>query len=134
MKISSYLVQNMMRQFTLLFSAAFFLFVTGFFTFCTDKKEEKVAETKTPVKYAAHQPGVQFTGTKSCISCHKDYYETFRHTGHGMSFYEPDPENQIEDFTEAVVFDKPSGYYYRAFWAGPDMFISEFRLSGSDTT
>jgi len=43
-----------------------------------------------------------------CASCHSQIYETYHRTGMGRSFYRPEPENTVEDYSSA------NKYYHEA--------------------
>ncbi|MGO9013114.1 MAG: tetratricopeptide repeat protein [Bryobacteraceae bacterium] len=46
--------------------------------------------------------------SKVCASCHRDVWETWRHTGMARSFYRPRPDNTVEDYTGK------NSYYHKA--------------------
>lgn len=114
---------------------AFLLFISCcIFLGCSEngtKTEEKTAVAKTT--YLNQAADVKYTGLKSCIGCHQDIYQTYQQTGKGRSFYLPDPKNVIENFEAKPVYDKYSDLYYKAYWRGAEMYISEFRLQNRDT-
>lgn len=90
---------------------------------------------RTPGGYLNLAPDVAYTGNASCESCHKKIAQSYRETGMGRSLYRPARDQIIETFTdETVVYDPHSDYAYHPYWSGDQMYIREFRLSGSDTT
>lgn len=116
--------------------AAFLMFLSCcIFLGCSENATKNAAETAAtaPPTYLNHAAEVQYTGLKSCIGCHQDIYQTYLQTGKGRSFYLPSRQNVIENFQAKPVYDSYSDLYYKAFWRGPDMYISEFRLQNRDT-
>ena len=116
-------------------SVALLLFISCcIFLGCSEnarKKDEKTAVTGNT--YLNHAAEVKYTGLKSCIGCHQDIYQTYLQTGKGRSFYQPDPKNTIENFAAKPVYDKFTDLYYKAYWRGNHMYISELRLQNQDT-
>ena len=51
-------------------------------------------------QYLNLNDSVKYVGIQSCISCHKDVYETFIHTGMGQSFEVASPEKSAAIFGE----------------------------------
>ncbi len=85
-------------------------------------------------QYLNLNDSVKYVGIQSCISCHKDVYETFIHTGMGQSFEVASPEKSAAIFGEqALIYDKHKDFYYKPFWKDDSMMIMEFRLDGKDT-
>jgi hypothetical protein len=115
-------------------TSVLFLGVALFLSFC--QSPEKQAEKKsspTQAKFANLAPEVGYTGTQSCVSCHKEIYQEYLKTGKGRSFHEPSRDRIIEDFSKAHVYDQHANLHYRAYWRGPELWISEYRLQGKDT-
>src|ERR1041385_5922158 len=69
--------------FNLCYPCSFFLltcFITLLFIQCGEKKESAI-----PL-YASLNDTVKYVGMQMCRQCHADKFETFMHTGMGMSF------------------------------------------------
>ena len=85
--------------------------------------------------YLNHQDSVKYVGIETCRSCHNDIYQTFIQTGMGQSFELATRAKSAADFSRKhVVYDRFADMYYRPWWKGDSMFVTEFRLQGKDTT
>lgn len=42
--------------------------------------------------------------SRVCAGCHRDIWETYQRTGMGRSFYQPSPENMVEDFANKNTY------------------------------
>jgi hypothetical protein len=52
----------------------------------------------------------------TCAGCHRDIWETYRHTGMGRSFTRPRRETMVEDFTKVnAFFHEASDRHYRMY-------------------
>ncbi|MDP2386301.1 MAG: tetratricopeptide repeat protein [Bacteroidota bacterium] len=98
--------------------------------------QPKDRETTTPndtLVYLNHADTAKFVGMKTCMLCHQDKYNTFVNTGMGKSFEHAHKQKSAANFQHALIYDKFSDFYYKAFWAGDSMKIMEFRLDKKDT-
>lgn len=76
----------------------------------------------------------RYVGMEACQSCHADIYETFRHTGMGLSFDSASSIKSSASFDQhAVVHDPTTNLYYRAFLMNKALYIEQFQLAGNDT-
>lgn len=101
--------------------------------FCTQEQSLEENEGASEFIFLNHSEKAQYTGTESCIKCHKEIHEDYVHTGKGRAFHEVDINNQIENFENVHVYDKYSGYHYTAFWRADKLFIKEYRMDEGDT-
>lgn len=108
--------------------------VTVIFAAC--QTEEKNGENweKQPETFRNLGPEARYVGMEACKSCHSDIYETFRHTGMGLSFDSATTEKSSATFgNHALVFDRERSLYYQARLEGKNLLIDQFQLSGNDT-
>jgi Tfp pilus assembly protein PilF len=100
-------------------------------SFCT-RKNNSYEETSP---YLNQHDSVQYVGMETCRLCHADKFETYMHTGMGLSFNIASPEKTSAVFqTHAPVYDSVNDFFYKPFFDGEVMKILEFRLEGKDTT
>src|SRR6478609_3327716 len=84
--------------------------------------------------YLNHQDSVKYVGLETCRSCHNDIYQSFIQTGMGQSFELATRAKSAADFSKKhVVYDRFNDMYYKPWWKGDSMFVTEFRLKGKDT-
>ncbi|MEZ5013098.1 MAG: tetratricopeptide repeat protein [Chitinophagales bacterium] len=115
-----------------------FILITGLavlltcISFCTGKTKKN--ETDSP--YLNQNDTVRYVGMETCRLCHSDKYESFRHTGMGMSFDHATRKKSAALFDEAhaLVFDSMHNFYYKPYWKGDDLMVMEFRIEAGDTT
>lgn len=90
---------------------------------------------RQPVKkYAALNAETHYVGMETCKSCHADVYETFSHTGMGLSFDNATKKKSSADFSgHAPMFDHFRKLWYHPFWEDDTLRILEYRMEGSDT-
>lgn len=114
----------------------FFVLHLLFFFCCEDDKSEfsqkPVMQFDTLV-YLNHADTAKFVGMKTCMLCHQDKHSTFVNTGMGKSFEHANKNKSAANFQHALIYDKFSDFYYKAFWVGDSMKIMEFRLDKKDT-
>lgn len=98
--------------------------------FCSEsKKKEMVPE------YLNHQDSVKYVGIETCRSCHNSIYKTFIETGMGQSFDLASEAKSAADFSKKhLVYDAYSDLYYTPSKRDGQIYITEFRLHGKDTT
>lgn len=83
--------------------------------------------------YLNHADSAKYVGINTCLLCHQEIYNTFIKTGMGRSFDLATKQKSAADFSEALVYDKYSDFYYRAFWQRDSLHMMEFRMQGKDT-
>jgi hypothetical protein len=84
--------------------------------------------------YASLNPETQYVGMETCKSCHADVYETFSHTGMGLSFDRATPQKSSADFSKHdPVFDHFKKLWYYPFWKNDTLYILEYRIENGDT-
>lgn len=98
--------------------------------YCTTEKKPALPLLST---YAGLNDTVKYVGKETCRSCHADIYESFMHTGMGMSFDVASHNKSSANFTHAVIYDKYRNFYYHPYWQGDSLHLLEYRLHGKDT-
>lgn len=89
---------------------------------------------KNPFRNAI--PGnAQYVGMEKCRDCHFEIYASFTQTGMGLSWGLATKQKSAADFSpaKALVYDSVKDLYYKPYWVGDSLWITEFRLSGRDT-
>lgn len=76
---------------------------------------------------------VSYVGKEVCKNCHLSHYESFIQTGMGRSFGLATKERSRAVFDGKAIYDPKVDMYYVAGWKDDSMFITEYRLRGSDT-
>jgi hypothetical protein len=93
-----------------------------------DKKEIKAS------LYASLNDTVKYVGMDACRNCHQDKFETFIHTGMGMSFDRASGKKSLARFGKnEIIFDKHKDFYYHPYFRNDSLFVHEYRLKGKDT-
>ncbi|MFN3939752.1 MAG: hypothetical protein ACK4IY_04140, partial [Chitinophagales bacterium] len=117
-----------MRNLLLLFLG--FLFFS-MLTYC-NSKSNKAMEEESP--YLNQHDSVQYVGMETCRRCHSDKFDTFIHTGMGLSFDYATPQKSAARFTaHDFVYDSATHFYYKPFWQNDTLYIHEYRLYKKDT-
>lgn len=97
----------------------------------SETKSSESSETK----YLNHNDTVKYVGIETCKQCHYSIYETFVNTGMGSSFGHADTNKSIADIDgHSLLHDFHQNFYYHPHWSNDSLKLTEFRLSGSDTT
>lgn len=97
---------------------------------CSLPKEEG----EVTKQYASLNDTVQYAGILACKECHSDKYETFIHTGMGLSFDHASAIKSSAKFDEKyIISDSIRNLQYHPFWKNDSLIVMEFRLSGKDT-
>jgi Tfp pilus assembly protein PilF len=104
----------------------FILFLELFFA-CRNSKNENI-------QYASLADSTKYVGIATCRNCHEDKYQTFIHTGMGLSFDHATRQKSSAIFSgPQVVRDTFRDFNYHVFWDHDSLYINEFRLRGKDT-
>lgn len=112
----------------------FFCIAVYFLINCSgEPKPVENTEKKDTLVYLNHSDTAQYVGMQKCMLCHQDKHSTFVNTGMGKSFEHANKNKSAADFTHAMIYDKFSDFYYKAFWDKDSMKIMEFRLDKKDT-
>lgn len=97
--------------------------------FCNESGNQKPG-----LPYANLHDSVQYVGKEPCRACHVEHYNSFSHTGMGLSFGLATKEKSSGIFgPDALVFDTLSNLYYKPFWRNDSLIVVEYRLQGTDT-
>lgn len=100
---------------------------------CGGSENQAVDSSET--KYLNHNDTVKYVGIETCKQCHYSIYETFVNTGMGSSFGHADTNKSIADIDgHSLLHDFHQNFYYHPHWSNDSLKLTEFRLSGSDTT
>jgi len=103
---------------------------------CQSNSEPKSPKKTIPAQaYWNLGDSAQYVGMDQCKVCHSQIHSTFIHTGMGKSMGVATKKKSSGNFEgHPVVFDSLSNLSYAPQWKGDDLWISEFRLDGDDTT
>jgi len=75
-------------------------------------------------------PGVTYTGSQSCGSCHAEIYESFLKTAMGRSMSLAGEPRSLERARAPVtIFDSKRKSYFQVFGQGSDIYQSEYALN-----
>ena len=112
-------------------------FCLAIYVFINCSGEPKPVNNTVAVKdtlvYLNHSDSAKYVGMQKCMLCHQDKHSTFVNTGMGKSFEHANKTKSAADFAHAMIYDKYSDFYYKAFWDKDSMKIMEFRLDKKDT-
>lgn len=113
------------------------LLITYLFYACNDNSANHISDSQnftTGKTYASLATNNQYVGKNQCIQCHSDIFETFQHTGMGLSFDTASLKKSKANFNKKhVVFDRNKNMFYAPISTSKGLFIQEFRLLGKDT-
>jgi len=112
-------------------SVIFLLIATGAIVFACNTQSISSGKT-SPFKNV--YGNAEYVGSEACENCHGDKHLSFQHTGMGLSFDKASKKKSAADFSEAIIYDTALNLYYHSFWKGEEMYISEYRLNGMDTS
>ncbi len=105
--------------------------------FCNSPQPQQAAATASGSSpwLNVYDTTVHYVGMQTCRGCHSEIYNNFIQTGMGQSFHTADREKSAADFRpgHALVYDKVLDFYYRPFFNGDSLYITEFRVEGKDT-
>jgi tetratricopeptide (TPR) repeat protein len=111
--------------------AIFFIlfFLIAFISFECGSKKNIAAPS-----YASLNDTVKYVGMETCRQCHSDKFDTFVHTGMGMSFDKASQKKSSARFgNKEIVYDTYKDFYYHPYFRNDSLFIHEYRLQGKDT-
>ncbi len=113
----------------------FGLFILLVIVSCSDNRTDSKATTSATVAYLNHADSVNYVGKETCRNCHYDKYETFSHTGMGMSFSTANKTHSSAKFhKDSILYDSDLDLYYRPYWRDSSLVLEEFRLSKQGDT
>ncbi len=97
---------------------------------CSDGPEEDSSGT-----YLNHNDTVKYAGIEKCKICHYDHYQTYIHTGMGMSFDSATRQKSAAVLgKDSIIYDARHDLYYHPFWsADSTLHVREYRLKNGDT-
>lgn len=114
--------------------SALFFAANIFFSCGTDKVQDKKEIAGTAASsWLNHSDTARYVGKETCKKCHQAIYNSFLQTGMGSSIGPATKAKSAADFSHALIYDKFSDFYYKAFWKNDTFRILEFRLKGKDT-
>ena len=121
-----------MQKFRLLFVVVSILgFISVTATFCIDKSQKT---DQQELIYGNLHDTVKYVGMQACRQCHENVYETYIHTGMGMSIDNSSRAKSSGRYGEHdLIYDKYRDFWYKPYWEGDSLKIKEFRLEGKDT-
>src|SRR5688572_18614709 len=102
------------------------IFRTGLFSFLivaliifSCKSDSKVEQA-----YASLVDSTKYVGIQTCRNCHEDKYQTYIHTGMGLSFDRASRNKSSADFgKDVVVADKFKNLNYHPWWNGDSLMV-----------
>lgn len=111
--------------------ALLLIFFSVFIFLSCNRKTESSSASK---EYASLNDSTSYIGKEACRQCHSNKYETFVHTGMGLSFDTASKAKSSGRFdSHEVIHDPFRNFSYYPHWEGDDFYLTEFRMSGSDT-
>lgn len=104
--------------------------------FCKNAEEKKAVAQGESKWHSVYDTSIHYVGMQTCRGCHADIYDTYIQTGMGQSYDHATRQKSAADFSadHALVYDKDLDLYYRPYWQNDSLYITEYRLSGKDTT
>lgn len=97
-------------------------------------RQTPVEEKKNDLLYLNHHDSVKYVGKETCRSCHNDKYETYIHTGMGLSLDSASRAKSAASFDHhPVIYDKYRDFYYHPYWLNDSLVLMEYRMQGKDT-
>ena len=112
-----------------------YAFIAGFFCLLfVFSCKQKAKDEKVDTAYASLVDTNKYIGKDACKKCHSDKYETFVHTGMGLSFDSATVTKTSGRFSKhEVIYDKFSDFSYYPHFENGKFIITEFRLKNQDT-
>lgn len=100
------------------------------------KQEDKALRADVDVPEYKNLPDtVAYVGKEVCKACHADIYETYVHTGMGLSFDEASRVKSSSKLTgDSKIYDEYLDLWYHPYWSDDELRLLEYRLDGEDTT
>jgi tetratricopeptide (TPR) repeat protein len=99
---------------------------------CMPKEKEPQALDRT--SFAGLHDTARYVGMQTCRGCHAEIYDTYRHTGMGLSIDSASQSKSAAVLDEhSILYDSVLDLNYQPFWKGDEFFLMEFRLKGTDT-
>ncbi len=109
--------------------------IVALLSFCqpADRPADAPEKAAVPSRFAfaPHDPQTQYVGTAACAPCHAEIAHDYAQTGKGRAFGRPRRGEGPEEFggAKAVVYDRHSQRYYRAFWRHDSLYVAEWQLA-----
>jgi hypothetical protein len=120
-----------MRIRNLAYALALIIFSVFIFLSCNRRPDSTVSEKE----YASLSDSTKYIGKEACRQCHSDKFDTYIHTGMGMSFDTASKAKSAGHFSgHSIIKDTYRDLSYYPHWEGDNFYLTEFRLSGKDTT
>jgi TPR repeat protein len=112
-----------------------FLAICGIIAFaCFSFYCSSSEKASAPLTYLNLNDTVGYVGMETCKQCHTGIHASFSETGMGKSFGSATRSKSAADFSKKHhVYDKELDLWYTPSWIKDSLFITEYRLNGSDT-
>lgn len=93
-----------------------------------------VSTEQDTLVYLNHPDTASYVGMGTCRKCHEGIYQTFIQTGMGQSIGLASRQKSVGVFGAAAqAIDEAGNFRYKAYWQNDSLYISEYRLDGTDT-
>ena len=103
--------------------------------FCVFSCNKDAPEKITGQPYLNLAPDVDYIGMQTCIQCHGNIHDDFKHTGMGQSFANAYLGNSHAVFEDIEpIYEENSNFYYLPFTKDSLIYIKEFRLNDNGDT
>ncbi|OYU96529.1 MAG: pilus assembly protein TadD [Bacteroidetes bacterium B1(2017)] len=105
------------------------LSIAFFNLYCNNTSQKDIS-----YPFLNHNDSVKYVGKDACRNCHPGIYQSFMETGMGQSFGRATPQKSAANFAgHQVVYDSINNLSYFPHWNRDTLYITEFRLEGTDT-
>ena len=102
---------------------------------CNKDSPQKEIEKKTLTEKKVHydyqniSKDVKYVGDEQCYDCHSSIYDSYKKTEMGRSYYRPNKNNIIEDYSKNnVVYDTATRLYYKMTNEDSNFYQTEYLL------
>ncbi len=91
-------------------------------------------QSKKSTSFLNLSDSAKYVGIESCKTCHEEIYNSFSHTGMGMSIDTALKQNSIADLSKNhTIYDPKTDYFFSFQAVNNQLKITEFRILNKDT-
>ena len=95
---------------------------------------QNASKHETQSQYASLDISTPYVGIEACKQCHSDKFDTYIHTGMGLSFDKASRKKSSANFLKSdLIHDKFKNLYYYPHWKNDSFMLTEFRVDKGDT-